>query len=131
MPPFFLNQTRDAGDATVLFASTGTFRWGSGTHNATSEQSHREAALPLMAASTRDRYRGVISNYLLPKFGGLCLRDLSTLELQRYFSTANTELAYESRDKIRDVLSSILASAEKYQFLIKNPAAVARPPPGH
>ena len=82
-----------------------------------------------MAASTRDRYRGVISNYLLPKFGGLCLRDLSTLELQRYFSTANTELAYESRDKIRDVLSSILASAVKYQFLIKNPAEGVQLPP--
>jgi integrase len=85
--------------------------------------------LPLMVASTCDRYRGVINNYLLPKFGSLCLRDLSTLELQRYFSTANMGLAYESRDKIRDVLSSILASAVKYQFLIKNPAECVKLPP--
>jgi hypothetical protein len=33
--------------------------------------------LPLMATSTRDRYRGIINNYLLPHFGELCLRDLS------------------------------------------------------
>jgi integrase len=85
--------------------------------------------LPLMAASTRSRYRGIINNYLLPKFGSLCLRDLSTLELQRYFSTANMALCYESRDKIRDVLSSILASAVKYHFLIKNPAEGVQLPP--
>ena len=85
--------------------------------------------LPLMAASTRSRYRGIINNYLLPKFGGLCLRDLSTLDLQRYFSRANMGLAYESRDKIRDVLSSILASAVEYQFLVKNPAEGVQLPP--
>ncbi len=38
-------------------------------------------------------------------------------------------LAYESRDKIRDVLSSILASAVKYHFLVKNPAEGVQLPP--
>jgi integrase len=85
--------------------------------------------LPLKAASTRSRYEGVISNYLLPTFGELCLRDLSTLQLQRYFSTANLGLSHESRDKIRDVLSSILASAVKYSLLVKNPAEGVQLPP--
>jgi len=78
--------------------------------------------LPLMATSTRIRYQGVINNYLLPTFGNLCLRDLGTLQLQRYFSTmAKGKLSHESQDKIKDVLSSILGSAVRYQLLVKNP----------
>ena len=66
--------------------------------------------LPLMAKSTQDRYKGVIENYLRPAFGKLCLRDLTTLTIQRYFSEmATSPFAHESRDKIRDVLSSVLA----------------------
>ena len=61
--------------------------------------------MPLMAKSTRDRSEGVISNYLVPAFGKLCLRDLTPLTVQRYFSDMSTStLAHESRDKIRDVL---------------------------
>lgn len=68
--------------------------------------------LPLMAKSTKERYEGVIENYLKPTFGTACLRDMSTLALQRYFSgMASSKLSYESRDKIRDVLSSILRSS--------------------
>ena len=78
--------------------------------------------LPLMATSTRIRYQGVINNYLLPTFGNLCLRDLGTLQLQRYFSTmAKGKLSHESQNKIKDVLSSILGSAVRYQLLVKNP----------
>ena len=86
--------------------------------------------LPLMATSTRDRYRGIINNYLLPKFGEMCLRDLGTLQLQRYFSAmAATSLSHESRDKIKDVLSSILGSAVRYQLLVKNPIEGVQLPP--
>jgi len=86
--------------------------------------------LPLMASSTQDRYRGVIKNYLNPTFGKLCLRDITALTVQRYFSgMANSKLAHESRDKIRDVLSSILRSAVQYGLLIKNPVEGLRLPP--
>jgi hypothetical protein len=34
---------------------------------------------------------------------------------------ATSVLAHESRDKIRDVLSSVLRSAVEYGFLLKNP----------
>ena len=78
--------------------------------------------LPLMAKSTRDRYAGIIRNYLAPAFGTLCLRELTTLTVQRYFSgMATSKLEHESIDKIRDVMSSILGSAVKYQLLVKNP----------
>lgn len=79
--------------------------------------------LPLMAKSTQGRYKGVIENYLRPAFGKLCLRDLTPLTIQRYFSEmASSPLTHESRDKIRDVLSGILGSAVKYQLLVRNPA---------
>lgn len=77
---------------------------------------------PLLAKSSQERYQGVIKNHLKPQFGGMCLRDMTPLVLQRYLSgLSESSLAYESRDKIRDVLSSILRSAVQYGFLVTNP----------
>jgi len=85
--------------------------------------------MPLLAKSTRDRYRGVIDNYLQPAFGKLCLRDLTPLSVQRYFSQmATSDLAHGSRDKIRDVLSSVMGSAVQYGVLISNPVENVRMP---
>jgi integrase len=78
--------------------------------------------LPLKAKSTQERSAGIIRNYLVPTFGNLCLRELTPLTVQRYFTgMAKSKLEHESIDKIRDVLSSILESAIKYQLLVKNP----------
>src|SRR5262249_37826754 len=86
--------------------------------------------LPLMASTTQCRYRGVLQNYLLPAFGHACLRDLSTLQLQRYFSAMNaSELSHGSKDKICDVMSSVLGSAVRYQMLVKNPMNGVQLPP--
>jgi integrase len=85
--------------------------------------------LEQMAASTKNRYEGVIKNYLRPQFGGLCLRDITTLSVDRYLAGLGTsKLAHESLDKIRDVLSSILVSAVRYGLLVKNPAEGVRLP---
>jgi integrase len=94
------------------------------------ETIYNTTILPLMAKSTSDRYQGVIRNYLQPAFGSKCLRDLTPLNLQNYFSNMPEELAYESRDKVRDVMSSILASAVRYGLLVKNPAEGVRLAPG-
>ena len=50
------------------------------------EGTYKPITMPLMAKTTQDRSRGVIANYLVPEFGGLSLRDLTPLRLQRYFS---------------------------------------------
>jgi integrase len=85
--------------------------------------------LPTMAKSTQDRYSGVIRNYLKPQFGTLCLRDITMLTVDRYFSgLGRTKLQYESVDKIRDVLAGILTSAVRYGLLVKNPAEGVRLP---
>jgi integrase len=86
--------------------------------------------LPLMAASTQGRYRGVLKNYLQPTFGDLCLRDLTPLAVQKFLSgMAASPLAFESKEKIRDVLSSLLGSAVRFGLLVKNPVEGVRLPP--
>lgn len=93
------------------------------------EHTYKAVVMPLLAKSTRDRTEGVLKNYLLPTFGGLPLRDLTPLSLQKYFSNmAASPLTHESRDKIRDVLSSVLRSAVEYGFLIKNSVENVRMP---
>ncbi len=107
---------------------------------------YKITTLPLMASSTQARYGGIIDLYLIPTFGSLCLRDLTPLSLQKYISGfrieepsarqkspgksgPRQELARESVDKIRDVLSSVLGSAVKYGYLITNPAEAIQLPP--
>ena len=50
------------------------------------ETTYKPIVLPLMSATTRDRYESVIKNYLNPTFGKECLRDLTPMALQAYFS---------------------------------------------
>jgi len=93
------------------------------------ENTYKPLLMPLMAKTTQERTRGVIANYLVPEFGKLSLRDLTPLNLQRYFSKlAASPLAHESKDKIKDVLSSILGSALQYGLLVKNPVEGIRLP---
>lgn len=75
-----------------------------------------------MAKSTQDRYAGVIRKYLIPTFGKSALRDLTPMTLDRYFAgLAQTELAQESLDKVRDVLASILKRAVRHGLLTQSP----------
>jgi integrase len=93
------------------------------------DQVYTQVTLPKMASSTQDRYQGIIDNYLKPQFGGLCLREISVLTVDRYLSgLSKTKLSHESMDKIRDVLSSILESAVRYELLVKNPVEGIRLP---
>ena len=93
------------------------------------EKTYIPVVLPTLASTTQGRYQGVLDNYLVPRFGKLCLRDLTPETLQRYFSgMATSPLAAESRDKIRDVLASVLNSAITYRLLITNPIEGVRMP---
>lgn len=87
--------------------------------------------LPTMAQSTRSRYQGIIDKYLIPSFGQASLRNIGNRAVQGFLSgLAGSPLSYESRDKIRDVLSSILGSAVRFEFLVRNPVEGLRLPPG-
>jgi len=57
----------------------------------------------------------------------MCLRDLTRLTLQEYFS-GRAGMAYPTTSKIRDALSSILRSAVDVEYLNKNPMEGLRLP---
>ena len=82
------------------------------------EEVYRDTVLKAMAKSTQSRYNSVLKVYLLPAFGQLCLRDITQRVVQRYVSgLADSKLSQESKDKIRDVLSSVLGSAVQVRVL--------------
>lgn len=85
---------------------------------------YRGTKVPLMAKPSRDRYEGVIDNYLIPAFGSKMLREVTPETVQSYMSglAAGGKLEIESRRKVLTVLSSILASAKKFGYIIANPA---------
>jgi integrase len=76
--------------------------------------------LPLLSSSTQNCYKGVISKYLKPRFGDMCLRNLTRQTLQQYFSAMAGQAAYPTISKIRDALSSILRSAVDAEYLNKS-----------
>lgn len=77
----------------------------------------------LLAKTTYGRSEGILERYLLPVFGQLCLRELSTLAIQTYLAGLDMNLSHESRDKIRDVLSASLRFAVEHGLIPLNPAA--------
>lgn len=100
------------------------------TFNEFVESVYRPTVLPLFARSTQERYKSVITNHLDPQFRTVCLRQMSPLSLQQFLSSlAGSKLAHESRDKVRDVLASILTSAMRFGFLVNNPIEGLRLPP--
>jgi integrase len=83
----------------------------------------------VLAKSSRERYESVLKNYLLPSFGKLPLREITPLSVQLYFSgMVGSPLSYASRDKIRRVLSSVMASARRYGLVMMNPVLGVRLP---
>lgn len=94
-------------------------------------QTYIPLEMPLLARTTQERYSGVLEHYLFPTFGNLSLSDLTPATLQRYFSSMHDwKLSGESRDKIRDVLASVLRTAvKKYGLLVNNPMEGIQLPP--
>jgi len=66
--------------------------------------------------------------YLEPRFSRLCLRDLTRLTMQQYFSGMAGKVAHPTVSKIRDAFSSILRAAVDVEYLNKNPMEGLRLP---
>jgi integrase len=83
--------------------------------------------LPTLASTSQERSRGVLKNHLKPEMGDLMLREITLEQLQGYFARLQqSELSFESIDKIRDVLSAVLRTAVEYGRLLSNPAEKVR-----
>ncbi len=85
------------------------------------EGTYRSATLPLLASTTRNNYECVLGRYLLPVFSDTSMRELSTLTLQKYFSSL--QVSHDSASKIKDALASIMSSAVQFGILVKNPVS--------
>ena len=83
------------------------------------ETVYKSTLLPLLANSTRNRYEESSRTISCRRSDRSAAR-----------SHALTLQPYESRDKIRDVMSTILSSAVTYGILVKNPMQGVRLSPG-
>jgi len=93
------------------------------------ENTYRPIVLPLLASTTKASYEGTLRKYLIPAFGAVPLREMSTLSLQRYFSElGDSTLSGDTVLKIKEVLSSVLGSAVGYELVTKNPMIAVRIP---
>lgn len=86
------------------------------------ETVYLRTVLPLRASTTQTSYEGTLNKYLVPTFGDMTLRDMNPLAIQKYFSgMAATAIGGDTVLKIKEVLSSVLGSAVRYDLLTKNP----------
>jgi len=112
---------RPLNQGLILTGSAMTFAdFVTGTYNPT--------YLPLLSSNTQASYRGAFSKYLEPRFSHLCLRDLTRLTIQQYFSGMAGTVSHPTVAKIRDALSSILRAAVDVDCLTKNPMKGLRLP---
>ena len=123
-------EARKIGNETLRPMNQGLQTIGSATKFAEYvEGTYRPTVLPLLANTTQASYEGTLRKYLLPTFGESALRDMNTLTLQTYFSKLGTsQLSGDTVLKIKEVLSSVLASAVRYDLLTKNPLAAVQIP---
>jgi len=93
------------------------------------EGTFRPLVLPLMASTTRVSYEGTLRKYLMPAFRDMLLRDMTIRTLQTHFSgLGNDTIGGNVVLKIKEVLSSVLSSAVKYEMLIRNPMLAVQIP---
>jgi integrase len=93
------------------------------------EGTYRPLILPLMASTTRVSYNGTLRKYLMPAFRDMLLRDMTTRNLQTYFSGfGDATIGNDVVLKIKEVLSSVLKSAVEFEMLIRNPMLAVRIP---
>ena len=90
---------------------------------------YRPIVLPLLASTTKAAYGAHLNKYLLPKFGEMLLRDMNTLCLQKYFSSlGQSEIGPDTVLKIKEVLSSALGRAMRFDLLSRNPMEAVQIP---
>jgi|HubBroStandDraft_6_1064221.scaffolds.fasta_scaffold82704_2 integrase len=91
---------------------------------------YEKTALPLLAKGVQKTYQGAIRKHVRPVFQKYCLRDLTPVTLQTFFSGLHVKgVPYPTIVKTRDALSSVLRAAVEYEFLSKNPLESVQLPP--
>jgi integrase len=91
----------------------------------------REQTWPHLKNSTRKQYEENFRTYLLPKFGEVKVRKLTTMELQVYFNELKTGLSPKSVRLIHGTLRAALNQGMTWGMLDRNPAVGVKLPRKH
>jgi integrase len=80
---------------------------------------------PTLKLSTQKRYRQTLTTHLLPAFGSYRLRDIGTLDLQRFvLQKMEGGLGWESANHLRNLISKVFERAKKWNcYSGSNPAS--------
>ena len=86
--------------------------------------------MPTFKPSTTEIYRVLLRKHILPHFAEMRLCDLRTADVQGFVvEKAGTGLAWNSVRHLRTLVSSILRTAQEWQFVTANAARGVRLPP--
>ena len=86
--------------------------------------------MPTFKPSTTEIYRVLLRKHILPHFAEMRLCDLGTADVQGFVvEKAGTGLAWNSVRHLRTLVSSILRTAQEWQFVTANAARGVRLPP--
>lgn len=88
----------------------------------------REKTWPHLKNSTRQHYEFFMDKYLLPKWGTMKLRNMSTIELQDFFNSFHPRLSPKSIRLMHACLRVHLNQARVWGLIEKNPAIGVRLP---
>src|SRR5580698_7909675 len=84
--------------------------------------------LPTLRFSTSRNYRHLIRRHLLPFFGKIPLAEIGPADVQMFIAERSKKLAPKSVLSLRNLLSKIFGTAQKWGYLQANPATGAQVP---
>ena len=89
---------------------------------------YREKMWPLLKNSTRISYDFYLNKHILPKWGGVRVVEICTIELQDFFNSYHPRLASRTIRNMHACLRAILNQSKLWGLVRKNPAIGVRLP---
>jgi integrase len=86
---------------------------------------YSQEELPLKALSTQDAYIIYANNWVIPRWGGLRLEEVKTVEVERWLRA--TKVADGTKAKIKCVMSALFSHAVRWEFCSHNPISSGIP----
>lgn len=84
--------------------------------------------LPVLRYSTARNYRHLIRRHLLPFFGRIPLPEITPADVQMFLADKSKRFAPKTVLSLRNLLSKIFGTAQKWGYLVSNPARGAQVP---
>jgi integrase len=84
--------------------------------------------LPVLRYSTARNYRHLIRRHLLPFFGRIPLPEITPADVQMFLAEKSKRFAPKTVLSLRNLLSKVFGTAQKWGYLVSNPARGAQVP---